>query len=70
MPAPRHKRLPQLQLSIRGSVRCGVQVRGRAPPRRLSPGLDFRDRPLHCLIHSPANLMVGLRYAFLVEVLA
>jgi hypothetical protein len=41
-------------------------------PRRnaSAPGLDFRDRPLHRLIHGPANLMIGLRYAFLVEVLA
>jgi hypothetical protein len=54
----------------RAVVRCGVQVRVCAPPRRLSPGLDFRDRPLHCLIHSAANLMVGLRHTFLVEVLA
>src|SRR5258708_14912996 len=47
------------------------QVPGAAPPPKLlSPGLDFRDRPLHCLIHGAANLMVGLRHAFLVEVLA
>lgn len=34
----------------------------------LASGLDFHDRLLHCLIHGPANLMVGLRHAFRIEV--
>src|SRR5215475_4600381 len=47
-----------------------ARVSSSRPPSGLSPALDFRDRLLHCLIHGPANLMVGLRHAFLVEVLA
>jgi hypothetical protein len=47
-----------------------LQRVGGSPFLLLPSGLDFHDRLLHCLIHGAANLMVGLRHAFRIEVAA